>query len=251
MAESAYGNIALRQFGDLDVLVNIQDTSRAKEMLTTIGYQPQPTLQLSWEAHFARADGQVGVDLHWDITPWHFTFPIDFTHLWDRRQTVSLAGKKVQTLAPEDTLIIRCQDAARDCFHHDWPKLHWICDVAELAVQESLDWQQVMGRSRQLKSRGVLLFCLSLTKQVLDTSLPDFVLQEIEADPQLKALVKTAQGRLFYETERESYDPQQQYLKIQFFSLRLKELLPLPPSLAYSILNLVASLYYWLPTIRN
>src|SRR5438445_800859 len=38
---SVYGDIALRQFADLDVLVHRADVSRARELLLSCGYRPQ------------------------------------------------------------------------------------------------------------------------------------------------------------------------------------------------------------------
>lgn len=39
LAASVYGNLALRQFGDLDILVNPKDTIKARELLITQDYK--------------------------------------------------------------------------------------------------------------------------------------------------------------------------------------------------------------------
>ena len=40
LAAAAYGDVALRQFGDLDILVREQDAMRAKDLLLASGYRP-------------------------------------------------------------------------------------------------------------------------------------------------------------------------------------------------------------------
>jgi hypothetical protein len=88
LAVAVYGKLALRQFGDLDLLVRTQDASRARDLLLTQGYRwwdgrPRtlfPRLRKVYE--LVSADGQVLVELHWAITsPKSFFFPLNPTHL--------------------------------------------------------------------------------------------------------------------------------------------------------------------------
>ena len=108
LAATAYGDIALRQFGDLDILVRERDARPAKDLLLSSGYRPlyQPAEQE--EAYHAlrkvyelvREDGRVVVELHWAITSQTFHFPLDPDSLWEQVETVSLEGAMVRNLSP-------------------------------------------------------------------------------------------------------------------------------------------------------
>jgi adenylate cyclase class IV len=58
LAALAYGNLALREFGDLDVLVRTQDVLRAKELLASFGYRPAYRLTRAQEAAYIRYGDQ-------------------------------------------------------------------------------------------------------------------------------------------------------------------------------------------------
>ena len=113
LAASVYGNIALRNFSDLDVLVHRQVVPRSKELLISSGYQPAHQLTNAQEAAFlryecdrpfTRDDGASIVELHWEIMPRRLSFPLDTELLWERLVSISLGGKVVPTLSPEDLL---------------------------------------------------------------------------------------------------------------------------------------------------
>jgi Uncharacterised nucleotidyltransferase len=84
LAVSAHGNLALRQFGELDILIRKQDILRARDLLLSHGYRSMSPLSAARSATFQRArrvyelvgqDGQIAVELHWAVTSWTFFFP--------------------------------------------------------------------------------------------------------------------------------------------------------------------------------
>src|SRR5215217_2834112 len=86
LAAAVYGNLALREFGDLDILVHQQDVARARDGLVSLGYQPQYRLTRAQEAAFLRYEreytfthGDTGgvVELHWRVAPKAFPFSLD------------------------------------------------------------------------------------------------------------------------------------------------------------------------------
>ena len=163
LAASVYGNPALRQFGDLDILVREHDAERARDFLLSKGYKCLTQLSPAKSAAFHRArkvyelvshDGKILVELHWAITSWTFFFPLKLEHLWERLETGSLEDTALRTLAPEDLLLILCVHGAK----HYWSKLGWICDVAELLrAHPGLKWTTLLLQAKQLGGRRILL----------------------------------------------------------------------------------------------
>jgi hypothetical protein len=187
LAVALYGNLSLRPFCDLDLLIHPQDLVRVKPLLAAQGYdtlavddaQEAANLWSDSERDFVRQDGKVVLDLHWRITPRFFPFELPVEELWERRQSLSLLGTTVSTLAPEDLLLALCAHGAKEC----WGKLKWICDVAELIrAYPNLDWDRVLTQAKQLHSQRMLLLGVGLAWQLLGVRVPETVLVAIQSD---------------------------------------------------------------------
>lgn len=203
LAVSAYGNIALRQFGDLDILVQPQDASRAKTLLVEQGYrswrglsQPQSTAYV----HFSRMhelvheQQQVFVGLHWELISWPIFVPLDLTPLWQRLVPVTLMDTTVYTLPPDVMLLFLCLHGVK----HLWERLLWLCDVAALVrAYADIDWPRLLVHADQLGCTRMFLLGFFLMRQMLGANLPDAVRQRIRADKALPPLADRFQALLF------------------------------------------------------
>ncbi len=107
LAQMAYGEMSLRQAGDIDVLISRADFQRARQLLESLGYQMMPALtetQLNshlashCEIQFVRDDWFTVVDLHWALAPKNFVFKLETDAVLSRLQRVSLAGTEIETL---------------------------------------------------------------------------------------------------------------------------------------------------------
>jgi hypothetical protein len=202
LAASVYGNLALRQFIDLDILVDRHDVPKAKQLLASAGYRSQYQLTRAQEAAllgsrgtyvFARDDGKSTVELHWEIVE-HFSCPLDLQRLRGRLEQTALGGELVPTLSPEDTLLILCAHG----FKHLWERLGWICDVAELIrARQDMKWKQVMAQAELLGGEQMLLLGLLLANNLLGATLPDWVSRRAHVDTTVKALARRICEQLF------------------------------------------------------
>jgi Uncharacterised nucleotidyltransferase len=205
LAASVYGNLALRQFLDLDVLIHKQHVAKARELLVSQGYRPQFDLSDSQEAAFVRTysaqsllrdDGKVAVDLHWTMTSRDFSFPLEPERLWEDTETISLAGREIRTLSQENLLLFLCVHGGK----HGWERLGWICDIAEIIrSRKAMDWRTVMDRARALKSERMLLLGLYLASDFLHAPLPEEIRARISSDPAVRSLATQVRERLFRE----------------------------------------------------
>jgi hypothetical protein len=204
LATVAYGNLALREFGDLDLLLDVEDVLKAKEVLISLGYRPRAQMTEAQEVaflryerqyEFARDDGAM-VELQWKVTPGYFPFPLDHRYAWERTIPVSLGGRTVRTFSPEDLLLVLCVHGPVHC----WGRLGLICDIAELVrASGDLDWERLVRRASALESKRMLLLGLFLANQLLDTNLDATVLREVRADATVEELAGEVRERLFSE----------------------------------------------------
>jgi hypothetical protein len=205
LAASVYGNLTLREFSDLDLIIHKQHVARTRELLVSHGYRPQFDLTDGQEAAFVRSypaqcferdDGKVFVDLHWVMTSRDFGFPLEPERLWERLEPISLAGKEVLTLSPENLLLFLCVHGGK----HGWERLGWICDIAELIrIRRAMDWRTVMDQARTLKSERMLFLGLYLASGLLGAPLPEEVRARVHSDPAVKSLATQVGERLFGE----------------------------------------------------
>jgi hypothetical protein len=203
LATVAYGNLALRQFDDLDILVRTQAMLPARDLLIAQGYQPLVQLSDRQAASYLRSqyvypfisgDGSTIVELHHDIRPRYFAFHLDPALLWTRAERLSLGGRELLSLANEDLLLMLCVHGANHC----WERLAWICDLAELLrAQPALDWPRLLQTARDSGGERMLLLGLLLARDLLGTALPALAAERIAADAALPPLAATATAWLF------------------------------------------------------
>ena len=206
LAATVYGDLALRQFTDLDIVVHKQDVLSGKALLLSQGYRPlcqlseaqEATLLQSFHAYaFVRDDGRVSVDLHWRFTPSHYAFPLELELLWEHLEPVRLADTMVLTLPPEDLLLILCVHGTKD----GWTRLKWICDVAEMVrMHQGMDWDRVIEQSGKLRSEHHLFLGLLLASNLLGAALPQEVLRKVQTDAVAGRLAAQVHTCLFSET---------------------------------------------------
>ena len=198
----AYGNIALRRFVDLDVIVRKADVLKAREILLTHGYTPSKSLSLSQQElllrtqhnlQFSRDNHRLIVELHWEVAPHLFASTVNGERLWQDLITVDLNGTKVKTFSAEDLLFSLCVHGSR----HLWERLGWICDVAELIKRQPLDWAALLERAATADTERMFLLGVYLAERLLEAPLPAEVKQRCDADPRLSSLADNIIAHLF------------------------------------------------------
>jgi hypothetical protein len=203
LAVSAYGDVTLRQFCDLDILIRQRDLRKAKDIIMPLGYQPRTNLadadithyiESRNELSFMRQDGRVVVELQWEITPYYLNFPIPSRYLWQSLERSSRKHSGLKTLPADVELIVMCVHGTKD----QWARLLWVCDVAELIRKnDGLDWNRVISFSTTSGSRRMLFLGLLLAKDLLDAPVPEEVMENVNADPVARKLAQKIEERIF------------------------------------------------------
>ena len=123
LAEQAYGNLTLRDFDDLDIILPQRDLEKAHEMMLGLGYQARFPWILPKDSRTALVPGEYNyrdekrravVELHTELTLRHFPVVPDIDRFAQRMVKVMVAGQEVPTLAPEDLLSALCVHGSKD-----------------------------------------------------------------------------------------------------------------------------------------
>jgi len=193
LAETVYGDLALRQSGDIDVLIRAADLPRIMAAVAELGYsvhsQPPPGLERAWvasgyECTFDSAAGRNVLEAQWNILPRFYAVDFSMDKLFRRAVTVTVAGMRVQTLSPEDLVLVLSVHAAK----HVWGRLGWLVDIAELAKKPKLDWDWIAREAASLGTKRILGVTLLLTERLLDAQIPPSLRNAALADSETQEL---------------------------------------------------------------
>jgi hypothetical protein len=178
LAMAAYGDVALREYYDLDILIAPDQLERAARTLTAGGFAARdPAGRIPWtalaksgyELLLTRAPDRLTVELHWRLVPPFLGSPLTFEMIAGRSRPVDLLGRRIASMSHADTVLTTVLHGAK----HGWPTLGAIADLAALAMRtESHDWQVIQSESRRLKIARLLATGLALVQRVLQIELP-------------------------------------------------------------------------------
>ncbi len=194
LAATAYGDLALRDFGDLDLLIPERALRQAQAVLTSLGYEAKDPSTDPESAEYEEGLYHVyikqrslsRVDLQWMMAHECFEFRLDRPEFWERRTPVSLGEKTVPGLSAEDLLIVLCVHGTK----HAWEQLKWVCDVAELLrSHRSLDWARILADASAWRCRRYVLLGLAAAHLLLGAPLPAAISAQCLADDEVRALV--------------------------------------------------------------
>ena len=203
LALQLFGNVALRQFSDLDLLVHPRDVLRARDLLLRDGYEPLPPLTEGQQAlllrtqcnlPFSREQKRMIVELHWKVSAPSFARPFETEDFWSRLVDGKLETTNIKLPAAEDLLLALCIHGSK----HLWERVAWIADVAGLiSSKEELNWEELISRARSTGSERMLLLGLQLAERLLEVSLPDEVKSALKADAKVGLLADDVVRDLF------------------------------------------------------
>src|SRR6266436_3944119 len=185
LAMRAYGNPAMRNYGDLDLLVRQRDIRRATELMIAVGYMPSVSLRaidagkIPGQYLFSKPDSKLLVELHNDCTLRYFPRRLPLEEFFARQILVPLDAREAPALSVEDELVLICIHGAK----HFWERLMWVADVAALVSRQAgIDWQRVADSARVVGAERILHIGLLLASDLLKARLPDKVRAAVQAD---------------------------------------------------------------------
>jgi hypothetical protein len=208
LAEAVYGDLSLREFCDLDLLIRVQDLAKAEDILLACGYTAQfpdrdyRTAFLSYHGQYAfRRD--VWVDLHWQFSPGSVVFPLQAAEVWPRLTEETIAGRTVASLAHDDLALFLAAHGTKE----GWRRMLWLCDFVEFSRRyRDLDWIAILERAVRSYSSRQLLLAIELAATMLDAPVPAELLNQARNSPAVQSLARRARERMLLTAPRGSWE---------------------------------------------
>ena len=217
MAVLIYGELGLRRFADIDILVRGKDTPKAKRILLANGYQAPSRVPLSREWHFFNDEVAVQIDLHDRITSYRMPDLHDYEMLWRNRRTISLLDNQVECFSTDHTVLMLCMQISKD-WHEKRRFLSKICDLSTyLDTQAAIDWSKFLKFSETQGLRRTVLVALFLTQVFHAVQLPHAVRKATEADAFVTSLDVQVEKRLLEVVKRPLPVFEQIWLQMKYY----------------------------------
>jgi hypothetical protein len=203
MAQALYDNPALREFGDLDFLVESHNIFKALRILGARGYRETPEYLPAAESWILRelnhyqirkAHGLGLVELHWSMVPAYFILPLPIQAWWKRAEYVSFEGTSILNLSAEDMLAILCIHGCK----HLWPIVSWFSDIARILDRRNdLNWDYILSEYRHPDLRRMIYIGLIAARNLANAKIPAVILRAAEKDSTASRMARDIQTRIF------------------------------------------------------
>lgn len=206
LASLAYRNIALRQFGDIDLLIKKSEIVKAKDVLISSGYKLHNSIhiddsyymELEPEYQFIDKSMNFTLEIKWKYSGNFFSLP-EPEILSCELENMDINNFKVSTFSTVNHLLILCIHNAK----HDWKRLSWICDISEfLKSNRGIDWSEIQEKAGKLHIKRVLMINLILARDLFGLELPFVVLNQINRDQQAMKISSEVKERILVKKDR-------------------------------------------------
>ena len=175
LSESLYGDIGVRQVGDIDVLIRPQDLEKADHVLAELGYVRGLSDEL---AHFRRSqeliyrkpasqDRSFYLDVHQRLLPYVRQDPL--------AESVWASG-----MTKENLLLYLCLNQVA----HRFARLMYVLDIKVLLdrTAEGLDWNLIVSLARELEFTPGVYYSLESVCELAGARIPGSVLAALRPD---------------------------------------------------------------------
>ncbi|HEV7590895.1 MAG TPA: nucleotidyltransferase family protein [Longimicrobium sp.] len=194
LALQAYGDPALRLFGDLDLLVPRAAIDGAVAALQELGFAQQPFASedqrravLRDGHHLTLTRAPVVIELHWRFSKRVFGFAEALDGVWTRLQRLAVRAATVPVLAPEDHMLGLVMHASRGL----WSVLEWTLAIAVLARSiPAGEWPEVARRAEAWGCARALQVSLLLSEALFATPAPAGLWARLPPDAATRALAR-------------------------------------------------------------
>ena len=191
LANTVYGNRAMRVMGDLDILVPGHQASHAAELVRAMGYQPlkgyigKPEDTLCQSCHLCRMQKKGWIDLEIHVTIALPTMQTNFSvdDLWRRAVPQQMGQRMVLVLSTEDLLLHLCEHTSlHHCFDFG---LRPFCDLVQVIAHHgsSINWSAICERAIFWGWEKGVCLALEIAHDLLGAAVPAWVLRTLQPDP--------------------------------------------------------------------
>lgn len=195
LAEHLYGELSLRPFKDIDLLVWPEELEQVGQILEEQGYhRTHPNFSLTparrkvyiqkfHHFNYWHSELKIEVELHWKLghTGWELPLPKGSS-----LRRIQVSGYSLPVLENEIWLLFLVMHGAS----HGWFRLRWLCDIGEFMRRKDIDWEKVKQLADVFGMRAIFHQALILANQLLKVAVPGNIQSAVMKDEKAWQLAK-------------------------------------------------------------
>ncbi len=195
LAQMAYGDITLRQFGDLDILIRKEDQAKMIDILNQKHYIPEIVLKEGTKEIFFSAVNVIGLqhpsngvftEVHWELLSKNYAINWEEKIIWKHPTFIHINQVAIPVLPTEQLILYLCAHGSKHLFE----RLEWICDIDKTIKENpNIDWEYLLKEADNLGIRRMLFLGLTLSQQFFRLILPEMIQKEIAKDTEIPKLI--------------------------------------------------------------
>lgn len=195
LSQMAYGDITLRQYSDLDILIQQKDVYQTNKLLSNHNYQSSINLKylknsalldLSKDIDLYNQKNNILIELHWNLFESNLLLNSEHTNFLDKKTYIKINGNNIKTLSTDLLLLYLCIHGSK----HIWERIEWIVDIDKIIrIHPAIDWTMIIQLAHKQRSINMLLLGLSLSSKFFDTPLPENIKIKIEKNSVISVLI--------------------------------------------------------------
>jgi hypothetical protein len=191
--------LALRWFGDLDVLVEASSIPRALKLLETASFEPITPVTGRQLHHLIRVGHDIAlrgkglpVELQWAIGSRAHVVPRGVGGLIQRSTIVDVAGRSLPSLSANDQVLVLAVHGSI----HLWSRLAWVSDFVASTRLDGIDLNGCLHVAEGIRCRKMLLLAVAVAESVLAVRVDERACEMARVEPDVQALTGRVRSSL-------------------------------------------------------
>jgi hypothetical protein len=206
LAQRLFGDLAMREFGDLDIMISERDIERTRDLILSLGYdsialRDSPDfarhVRIGRELQFYHPTKRTQLELHWHFATRLACIKQDPDRFLRRLEKISLAGAEVPSLTLEGYFLTLCIHATK----HRWRQLKLVCDIAEILGRSDVDWGYLVSEATDLGIKRMLSVGAALAEDLLGAKIPAPLAKGLRIDRTARGLAAEVRRNMFEEPD--------------------------------------------------
>lgn len=155
LSQIIHGDVATRQYADIDILVKPEELYHATEVLSKNEYIYEYDLAFTknkalWKATkdltLTNSKNNLSLELHWRLFSGRLFKKSDTEYLASNRQLMHINNQVISTIDARVLLLYLLLHGSK----HVWERIEWIVDIDRLVRESNVDWNFIWDLSEQM-----------------------------------------------------------------------------------------------------
>ena len=174
LAQLAYGDVTLRQYVDLDLLVEKENIFKIEDLLKDkytralklTSSQEETWFKYAHDLSLTHKNG-INIEFHWQMFDSNHPINLGKINFFEESIKTIINNQNINTISNEKFLVYLCIHGSK----HLYERIEWVSDIDRFIKTQKIDWEKVENIIKNDNSERFFLLGLFLSKLLFETKL--------------------------------------------------------------------------------